>query len=96
MGQVSNKANCELYDKVHACVCVYCLRENGVILSKISLMTHAKSPPSVQISWAPNTLHKERPPYSQVTITTLLSGDHLTNLTAPVLFQMSVKKPQKS
>lgn len=58
----------------------------------MSLLTHAKSPPSVQISWAPNTLHKERPPYSQVTITTLLSGDHLTNLTAPVLFQMSVKQ----
>ena len=82
---------------MRACVCVCVLSQRKwSFLSKISLLTHAKSPPSVQISWAPNTLHKERPPYSQVTTTTLLSGDHLTNLTAPVLFQMSVKKPQKS
>lgn len=42
-----------------------------------------RSPPSEQSSRAPNTLHKEKPPFFQQTATAVPSGVHFMHLTGP-------------
>lgn len=71
-----------VWDWINVCVCV-CDE------------THVKSSPRVQTKWAPNTLHIERPPHAQVTMTTLQSGDQRMSLTGPVLLWISEKIQKK-
>lgn len=49
-----------------------------------------RSPPSEQSSSAPNTLHKEKPPFFQQTATAVPSGVHFMHFTGPAFWQASV------